>query len=116
VFGSVISNAFKFSRDVREPRIEIGSVPGEGWNRYFVVDNGAGFDMKYAARLFGLFQRMHGEAQFEGTGAGLAMARRIVERHGGTIQAEANKDQGAKLSFTLRAPPPSATTGAQPDA
>jgi light-regulated signal transduction histidine kinase (bacteriophytochrome) len=112
LFASVISNAFKFSREVPEPRIEIGSEPGKGCNRYFVVDNGAGFDMKYAARLFGLFQRMHGEAQFEGTGAGLAMARCIVERHGGSIQAEATKNQGAKLSFTL----PCANTGTRPGA
>jgi light-regulated signal transduction histidine kinase (bacteriophytochrome) len=108
LFSSLIANAFKFSRNVREPRIEIGSEVREGRNSYFVVDNGAGFDMKYAGKLFGLFQRMHGEAQFEGTGAGLAIARRIVERHGGTIRAEAMKDQGAKFVFTL----PSASTGA----
>ncbi len=112
LFENLLDNAFKFSRDVREPRIEIGNEAGKGWNSYFVVDNGAGFDMKYAARLFGLFQRMHGEGQFEGTGAGLAMARRIVERHGGTIRAEAIKEQGAKLSFTL----PSANAAARPDA
>jgi signal transduction histidine kinase len=112
LFANLLSNAFKFSRDVPEPRIEIGSQPGKGLNCYFVVDNGAGFDMKYAGKLFGLFQRMHGEAQFEGTGAGLAMARRIVERHGGTIRAEATKDQGARLSLTL----PSAQTGAHPGA
>jgi light-regulated signal transduction histidine kinase (bacteriophytochrome) len=107
LFSSVLSNAFKFTRNASEPRIEIGSEADAGRNTYFVVDNGVGFDMKYAGKLFGLFQRMHGEAQFEGTGAGLASARRIVERHGGTIRAEAKKDQGAKLSFTL----PSASTG-----
>ena len=112
LFANLLANAFKFSRNARDPRIEIGSEPGEGRNTYFVVDNGAGFDMKYASRLFGLFQRMHGEAQFEGTGAGLAIARRIVERHGGMIRAEAMKDQGAKFSFTL----PSASTGAHADA
>lgn len=112
LFATLLSNAFKFSRHVREPRIEIGSEPGEGFNTYFIVDNGAGFDMKYAGKLFGLFQRMHGEAQFEGTGAGLAIAHRIVERHGGTIRAGAMKDQGAKFSFTL----PAASTGAHADA
>jgi signal transduction histidine kinase len=113
LFTELLSNALKFSRNAAEPRIEIGSaVSGPGRNTYFVVDNGAGFDMKYAGRLFGLFQRMHGEAQFEGTGAGLAMAQRIVERQGGTIRAEAMKDQGAKFCFTL----PSASTVAQADA
>jgi light-regulated signal transduction histidine kinase (bacteriophytochrome) len=108
LFTCLLSNAFKFSRHVPEPRIEIGGAESDsGQNRYLVVDNGAGFDMKYAGRLFGLFQRMHGETQFEGTGAGLAIARRIVERHGGSIRAEAVKDQGAQFSFTL----PTASTG-----
>jgi light-regulated signal transduction histidine kinase (bacteriophytochrome) len=112
LFAILLSNAFKFTRNVPEPRIEIGSAMSDaGRNGYFVVDNGAGFDMKYAGKLFGLFQRMHGEAQFEGIGAGLAMARAIVERHGGTIRAEAMKDQGAKFSFTL----PSAGPGANAD-
>ena len=114
LFTSLLSNAFKFSRNAPEPRIEIGSIESDSaQNAYFVVDNGAGFDMKYAHKLFGLFQRMHGEAQFEGTGAGLAIAKRIVERHGGTMKAEAMKDRGAQFSFTL----PSASTGAwAPDA
>jgi signal transduction histidine kinase len=113
LFTQLLANAFKFSRNAPEPRIEIGSaLSGSGRNVYFVVDNGAGFDMKYAGKLFGLFQRMHGEAQFEGTGAGLAIAQRIVERHGGEIRAEATKDQGAKIIFTL----PSASSGARPDA
>jgi hypothetical protein len=101
----LLSNAFKFSRDTHDPRIEIGrDMSGNGPIPYFVMDNGAGFDMKYAGKLFGLFQRMHGEAQFEGTGAGLAIAKRIVERHGGTIRAEATKDQGARFLFTLTKP------------
>jgi two-component system sensor kinase len=79
-------------------------MSGGGQNTYFVVDNGAGFEMKYAGKLFGLFQRMHGEAQFEGTGADLAIAKRIVERHGGTMRAEAMKDQGARFFFTLTKP------------
>jgi light-regulated signal transduction histidine kinase (bacteriophytochrome) len=113
LFTLLLSNAFKFSRNVPEPRIEIGSAVSDvGHNSYFVVDNGAGFDMKYAGKLFGLFQRMHGEAQFEGIGAGLAIARCIVERHGGTIRVEAMKDQGARFIFTL----PFASTGARTDA
>lgn len=113
LFASVLSNAFKFSRNAAAPRIEIGgAASGPGQSTYFVVDNGAGFDMKYAGKLFGLFQRMHGEAQFEGTGAGLAIARGIVERHGGAIRVEAMKDRGAKVIFTL----PSASTGAHTDA
>jgi light-regulated signal transduction histidine kinase (bacteriophytochrome) len=109
LFTQLLSNAFKFSRNSGDPRIEIGrDMSGNGPIPYFVMDNGAGFDMKYAGKLFGLFQRMHGEAQFEGTGAGLAIARRIVERHGGSIRAEAMKDRGAKFIFTL----PSASTGA----
>jgi light-regulated signal transduction histidine kinase (bacteriophytochrome) len=113
LFTQLLANAFKFSRNAPEPRIEIGSgLSGSGQNVYFIVDNGAGFDMKYAGKLFGLFQRMHGDAQFEGTGAGLAIAQRIVERHGGEIRAEATKDQGAKIIFTL----PSASSGARPDA
>ncbi len=112
LFTALLSNAFKFSRNAREPRIEIGcAMSGAGQPTYFVMDNGAGFDMKYAGKLFGLFQRMHGEAQFEGTGAGLAIARRIVERHGGTIRAEAMKDRGAKLVFTLPAASPGGAAG-----
>jgi len=113
LFTQLLSNAFKFSRNAAAPRIEIGcSRSDAGQNSYFVVDNGAGFDMKYARKLFGLFQRMHGEAQFEGTGAGLAISRGIVERHGGTIRAEAIKDRGAKFIFTL----PAASPGAHADA
>jgi light-regulated signal transduction histidine kinase (bacteriophytochrome) len=113
LFTQLLSNAFKFTRNVAAPRIEIGcAVSDAGQTGYFVVDNGVGFDMKYAGRLFGLFQRMHGEAQFEGTGAGLAIARGIVERHGGAIRVEAMKDRGAKFIFTL----PSASPGTHTDA
>jgi light-regulated signal transduction histidine kinase (bacteriophytochrome) len=113
LFVILLSNAFKFSRNVSGPRIEIGwAMSASGQPQYFVMDNGAGFDMKYAGKLFGLFQRMHGESQFEGTGAGLALARCIVERHGGTIRVEAMKDQGAKLIFTLPPANPGACTGA----
>ena len=103
VFSTLISNAIKFSRGVAEPSIEIGGRSEGGWNAYFVADNGVGFDMKYAGKLFGLFQRMHAEAQFDGAGVGLAIARCIVERHGGTMRAEAAKDRGATIHFTLPA-------------
>ncbi len=103
VFAAVLANAFKFTRDAQAARIEVGSHRVEHQNEYFVADNGAGFDMKYATRLFGLFQRLHPEAQFAGAGVELALARRIVERHGGTMRADASKDRGATFQFTLPA-------------
>ena len=110
LFSTLLSNAIKFSRHSPAPRIEIGAHHEAGRNAYFVADNGAGFDMKYAARLFGLFQRMHPETQFEGAGVGLAIAQCIVERHGGTIRGEAAKEAGATFHFTL----PAVGSGAEP--
>jgi signal transduction histidine kinase len=104
VFEVVIGNAFKYTRNVEQARIEIQGVRKGNQNEYVVADNGAGFDMKYAGRLFGLFQRLHGDAEFEGTGVGLALAKRIVERHGGTMHAEASRGGGARFHFTLPAP------------
>jgi signal transduction histidine kinase len=102
---AVLSNAVKFVRHTQAPRIEIGSRREATRNVYFVTDNGAGFEMKYAGRLFGLFQRLHAEAQFEGAGIELALARRIVERHGGAVRAEARKDEGATFELALPASP-----------
>jgi signal transduction histidine kinase len=102
-FEHVLSNAFKFTRDVVRPHIEIGSREESGQIVYFIVDNGAGFDMKFAGRLFGLYQRLHTDAEFEGTGVGLALARRIVELHGGTLQGTAVRLQGATFSIALPA-------------
>jgi PAS domain S-box-containing protein len=102
VFVNLLSNAFKFTQSVAPARIEIGSVTTSEGPAYFVRDNGVGFDMRYASKLFGVFQRLHGEDEFEGTGVGLAIAQRIVQKHDGHIWAEAAPGRGATFYFTLR--------------
>jgi light-regulated signal transduction histidine kinase (bacteriophytochrome) len=95
-------NAWKFSAKKDRAAIAVGSEAGaSGETVFFVRDNGAGFDMAHAEKLFGIFQRMHVTSDFPGLGAGLAMAQRIVTRHGGKIWAEAAVDQGATIYFTL---------------
>ncbi|HSN99466.1 MAG TPA: ATP-binding protein, partial [Candidatus Nanopelagicales bacterium] len=99
---NLLGNAWKFTGKRDGARIELGCAPGEdGAPVYLVRDNGAGFDMKHAPKLFTPFQRLHTATQFQGTGIGLATVHRIVQRHGGRIWAEAAVDQGATFYFTL---------------
>ena len=101
VWANLVTNAVKYSQKKETPEIEIGSCVVNNTTAFFIKDNGAGFDMKYADKLFGVFKRLHAESDFEGHGVGLALVHRIITRHGGRIWAEAEVDKGATFYFTI---------------
>ena len=101
VWMNLISNAIKYSSRKENPRIEVGWQKRNALTEYYVKDNGAGFDMAYSGKLFKTFQRLHDSTEFEGTGIGLAIAHRIIIKHGGSIRAEAAPEEGATFYFTL---------------
>jgi two-component system, cell cycle sensor histidine kinase and response regulator CckA len=111
VLGNLLGNALKYSSQCEQPVVEVGATAddeaGEDFHTYFVRDNGAGLDLARAAKLFEPFQRFHSTAEFPGTGVGLAIVKRIVERHGGRIWAESQPGAGATFFFTLPAKAPS---------
>jgi two-component system sensor histidine kinase/response regulator len=110
VWTNLISNAVKYSKNNKHAVIEVGSDVVNGQQTYYVKDNGAGFDMQHACKLFSAFQRLHKQEEFEGTGVGLATAHRIITGHGGQIWAEAEVNQGATFYFSI---PPRTDAGPQ---
>jgi signal transduction histidine kinase len=111
VFTNLLSNAVKFTRGRQVTTIEVGSFDGDGMSTIFVRDNGAGFDPRHADKLFGVFQRLHRQDEFEGTGIGLATVHRIVQKHGGRVWAESELNRGACFYFSV--PAASATAAEQ---
>jgi light-regulated signal transduction histidine kinase (bacteriophytochrome) len=103
VLVNLLSNAFKFTARCAAARVEVGALRQGEETVYYVRDNGVGFDMRYAERLFGVFQRLHAQEDFEGTGIGLSIVHRIVTRHGGRVWAESRLGEGTTLYFTLPA-------------
>jgi PAS domain S-box-containing protein len=105
VWANLLTNAIKYSSKVAQPRIEIGARAVGTEIEFYVRDNGCGFDPAYADKLFVVFQRLHGESEYEGNGIGLAIVHRIVERHGGRVSARSAPGEGAEFGFTLPRPP-----------
>ncbi|MBP9095768.1 MAG: hypothetical protein KBG21_04110, partial [Ignavibacteria bacterium] len=101
VWKNLISNALKFSSKKENPQIEIGCNVTDTGVRYYVKDNGAGFNPAYANKLFGVFQRLHSDSEFPGNGVGLALCEKIIRLHGGTISAESKINEETVFSFTI---------------
>jgi len=101
VIVNLLSNAIKFTRPKATALIDVGARTADHETIYYFKDNGVGFDMQYANKLFGVFQRLHGPTEFEGTGIGLAIVKRIITRLGGTVWAEGKLNEGATIYFSL---------------